>query len=168
MNMIILLKLNSLLSVWRISRGEWTIRFGLFWFTFAFCNGPIKVLYIIIVRLVPRLKSLKFQLHYPELVQDCKPDIVSATAACDEVLWKKASNVTNTDICRWRSLVNLAKCLNLSCWWVTSWTQVLEMNNQLGLTYPTCPSYPTPRTGTTRGLCSTSWWRPLRRVIHIS
>jgi hypothetical protein len=27
----------------------------------------------------------RFQLHYPELVQDCKPDIVAATAACDEV-----------------------------------------------------------------------------------
>merc|ERR1719153_1325123 len=38
-----------------------------------------------IKRLVPRLKSLKFQLHYPELVQDCKPDIVAATAACEEV-----------------------------------------------------------------------------------
>jgi len=38
-----------------------------------------------IKRLVPRLKSLRFQLHYPELVQDCKPDIVAATAACEEV-----------------------------------------------------------------------------------
>lgn len=38
-----------------------------------------------IKRLVPRLKSLMFMLRYPELVQDCKPDIVSATAACDEV-----------------------------------------------------------------------------------
>jgi len=38
-----------------------------------------------IKRLVPRLKSLKFKLHYPELVQDCKPDIVAATAACEEV-----------------------------------------------------------------------------------
>jgi len=38
-----------------------------------------------IKRLVPRLKSLKFQLHYSELVQDCKPHIVAATAACDEV-----------------------------------------------------------------------------------
>ena len=38
-----------------------------------------------IKRLVPRLKSLKFQLHYPELVQDCKPDIVAATEACQEV-----------------------------------------------------------------------------------
>ena len=25
------------------------------------------------------------QLRYPELVQDCKPDIVAATAACEEV-----------------------------------------------------------------------------------
>ena len=39
-----------------------------------------------IKRLVPRLKSLKFQLHYPELVQDCKPDIVAATEACQEVI----------------------------------------------------------------------------------
>merc|ERR1719186_353839 len=38
-----------------------------------------------IKRLVPRLKSLRFQLHYPELVQDCKPDIVAATAACEEL-----------------------------------------------------------------------------------
>ena len=38
-----------------------------------------------IKRLVPRLKSLMFQLRYPELVQDCKPHIVSATAACEEV-----------------------------------------------------------------------------------
>eukprot|EP00092_Neocalanus_flemingeri_P020848 GFUD01022586.1.p1 GENE.GFUD01022586.1~~GFUD01022586.1.p1 ORF type:complete len:1076 (+),score=306.59 GFUD01022586.1:84-3311(+) len=38
-----------------------------------------------IKRLVPRLESLRFQLHFPELVQDCRPDIVAATAACDEV-----------------------------------------------------------------------------------
>ena len=40
-----------------------------------------------IKRLVPRLKSLKFQLHYPELLQDCEPYIVSATEAeaCQEV-----------------------------------------------------------------------------------
>lgn len=38
-----------------------------------------------IKRLVPRLKSLMFQQRYPELVQDCKPHIVSATAACEEV-----------------------------------------------------------------------------------
>jgi len=38
-----------------------------------------------IKRLVPRLKSLKFQLHFPELVQDCKPGIVAATASCEEV-----------------------------------------------------------------------------------
>ena len=38
-----------------------------------------------IKRLVPRLKSLLFQQRYPELVQDCKPHIVSSTAACKEV-----------------------------------------------------------------------------------
>jgi len=38
-----------------------------------------------IKRLVPRLKSLMFRQRYPEMVQDCKPDIVAATAACDEV-----------------------------------------------------------------------------------
>jgi len=38
-----------------------------------------------IKRLVPRLKSLRFMLHFPELVQDCKPDIVAGTAACDEI-----------------------------------------------------------------------------------
>ncbi|XP_056641001.1 protein diaphanous isoform X2 [Diorhabda sublineata] len=36
-------------------------------------------------RLLPRLKSLSFKHHYVEMVQDTKPDIVSATAACDEV-----------------------------------------------------------------------------------
>ena len=45
-----------------------------------------------IKRLVPRLKSLKFQLHYPELVQDCKPDIVAGTEACQEVGWVKYKN----------------------------------------------------------------------------
>ena len=43
------------------------------------------MLIFLISRLVPRLKSLRFMLHYPELVQDCKPDIVAATAACEEV-----------------------------------------------------------------------------------
>lgn len=38
-----------------------------------------------IKRLVPRLKSLVFKQRYPELVQDCKPHIVAATAACEEV-----------------------------------------------------------------------------------
>ena len=38
-----------------------------------------------IKRLVPRLKSLMFQQRYYQLVQDCKPHIVSATAACEEV-----------------------------------------------------------------------------------
>ncbi len=38
-----------------------------------------------IKRLVPRLKSLMFRQRYPELVQDCKPDIVAGTAACEEV-----------------------------------------------------------------------------------
>ncbi|KAL3270450.1 hypothetical protein HHI36_021001 [Cryptolaemus montrouzieri] len=36
-------------------------------------------------RLLPRLKSLSFKHHYQEMVQDTKPDIVAATAACDEV-----------------------------------------------------------------------------------
>ena len=38
-----------------------------------------------IKRLVPRLKSLMFQQRYPELVQECRPRIVSAIAACEEV-----------------------------------------------------------------------------------
>ncbi|KAK9884199.1 hypothetical protein WA026_005154 [Henosepilachna vigintioctopunctata] len=38
-----------------------------------------------IKRLLPRLKSLSFKHHYHEMVQDTKPDIVAATAACDEV-----------------------------------------------------------------------------------
>ncbi|KAJ8978866.1 hypothetical protein NQ317_009010 [Molorchus minor] len=36
-------------------------------------------------RLLPRLKSLSFKHHYVEMVQDSKPDIVAATAACEEV-----------------------------------------------------------------------------------
>jgi len=38
-----------------------------------------------IKRLVPRLKSLMFKLHFPELLSDCRPDIVAATAACEEL-----------------------------------------------------------------------------------
>ena len=38
-----------------------------------------------IKRLVPRLKSLMFKQRYSQLVQDCKPHIVAATAACEEV-----------------------------------------------------------------------------------
>lgn len=38
-----------------------------------------------IKRLLPRLKSLSFMLRYEELIQDIKPDIVAATAACEEV-----------------------------------------------------------------------------------
>ena len=48
-------------------------------------TGNTRNLISLIFRLVPRLKSLRFMLHYPELVQDCKPDIVAATAACEEV-----------------------------------------------------------------------------------
>jgi hypothetical protein len=40
---------------------------------------------LLFVRLVPRLKVLQFQLHFPELVDDCKPDMLAATAACQEV-----------------------------------------------------------------------------------
>jgi hypothetical protein len=28
---------------------------------------------------------MQFKLHFPELVEDCKPDMVAATAACEEV-----------------------------------------------------------------------------------
>lgn len=42
-----------------------------------------------IKRLLPRLKSLSFKLHYTEMVQDIKPDIVAATAACEEVKQSK-------------------------------------------------------------------------------
>merc|ERR1719361_727895 len=38
-----------------------------------------------IKRLVPRLKSLMFKQRYSQLVQDCKPHIVAATVACEEV-----------------------------------------------------------------------------------
>lgn len=38
-----------------------------------------------IKRLMPRLRSLSFMLRYEELIQDVKPDIVAATAACEEV-----------------------------------------------------------------------------------
>nr|CAD7454607.1 unnamed protein product [Timema tahoe] len=40
-------------------------------------------------RLLPRLKSMSFKLHHSELVQDTKPDIVSSTAACEEVKQSK-------------------------------------------------------------------------------
>ncbi|GJQ75438.1 dia [Trypoxylus dichotomus] len=36
-------------------------------------------------RLLPRLKSLRFKQQYAEMVTDVKPDIVAATAACEEV-----------------------------------------------------------------------------------
>ncbi|XP_045538396.1 protein diaphanous isoform X1 [Papilio machaon] len=36
-------------------------------------------------RLVPRLRSLAFREHYPEIISEVKPDIVSGTAACEEV-----------------------------------------------------------------------------------
>lgn len=36
-------------------------------------------------RLVPRLRSLAFKEHYKEIISEVKPDIVSGTAACEEV-----------------------------------------------------------------------------------
>ncbi|RWS14558.1 protein diaphanous-like isoform X2 [Dinothrombium tinctorium] len=45
---------------------------------FALTLGSIK-------RLEPRLRSTSFKLRFIELVQDIKPDIVSATAACEEI-----------------------------------------------------------------------------------
>ncbi|XP_074596362.1 protein diaphanous-like [Brevipalpus obovatus] len=45
---------------------------------FALTLGSIK-------RLEARLKSTCFKIKFSELVQDIKPDIVAATAACDEV-----------------------------------------------------------------------------------
>ncbi|CAB3233745.1 unnamed protein product [Arctia plantaginis] len=38
-----------------------------------------------IKRLVPRLRSLAFREHYAEMISEVKPDIVSGTAACEEV-----------------------------------------------------------------------------------
>ncbi|KAK4878010.1 hypothetical protein RN001_010516 [Aquatica leii] len=38
-----------------------------------------------IKRILPRLKSLSFREHFPEMVNDSKPDIVAGTAACEEV-----------------------------------------------------------------------------------
>ncbi|XP_066903255.1 protein diaphanous [Halyomorpha halys] len=38
-----------------------------------------------IKRLLPKLKSMKFRIHHPEMVQDIKPDIVAGTTACEEV-----------------------------------------------------------------------------------
>ncbi|KAL1117746.1 hypothetical protein AAG570_004061 [Ranatra chinensis] len=49
---------------------------------FAYTISEIK-------RLLPRLKSMSFKLHQPEMVQDIKPDIVAATAACEEVKQSK-------------------------------------------------------------------------------
>ncbi|CAH1732844.1 protein diaphanous [Aphis gossypii] len=45
---------------------------------FAVTMGEIK-------RLLPRLKSLSYRQHHPEMVQDIKPAIVAGTAACEEV-----------------------------------------------------------------------------------
>ncbi|XP_073989603.1 diaphanous related formin 1 isoform X2 [Rhodnius prolixus] len=45
---------------------------------FAYTLAEIK-------RLLPRLKSMKFKQHHPEMVQDIKPDIVACTSACEEV-----------------------------------------------------------------------------------
>ncbi|VVC38770.1 Diaphanous autoregulatory (DAD) domain,Formin, GTPase-binding domain,Armadillo-like helical,Formin, FH3 [Cinara cedri] len=45
---------------------------------FAVTMGDIK-------RLLPRLKSLNFRQHFPEMVQDIKPAIIAGTAACEEV-----------------------------------------------------------------------------------
>ncbi|CAB0007521.1 unnamed protein product [Nesidiocoris tenuis] len=45
---------------------------------FAHTLGEIK-------RLLPRLRSLKFKLHHPEMVQDIKPNIIDGAAACEEV-----------------------------------------------------------------------------------
>ncbi|GIX89718.1 protein diaphanous [Caerostris darwini] len=42
-----------------------------------------------IKKLVPRLKSISFKMKFQELVQDIKPDIVAATAACEEVKTSK-------------------------------------------------------------------------------
>ncbi|KFM59584.1 Protein diaphanous, partial [Stegodyphus mimosarum] len=49
---------------------------------FAMTMGSIK-------RLVPRLKSISFKMRFQEMVQDIKPDIVAATAACEEVKTSK-------------------------------------------------------------------------------
>jgi diaphanous 2 len=38
-----------------------------------------------IKRLLPRLKSLSYRQHHPEMVQDIKPLIIAGTAACEEV-----------------------------------------------------------------------------------
>ncbi|KAL0858771.1 hypothetical protein ABMA27_011242 [Loxostege sticticalis] len=38
-----------------------------------------------IKRLVPRLRSMAFKEHYAEIISEVKPDIVSGTAACEEV-----------------------------------------------------------------------------------
>ncbi|XP_063219909.1 protein diaphanous-like [Bacillus rossius redtenbacheri] len=40
-------------------------------------------------RLLPRLKSMSFKLHFTEIVDDIKPDIVAGIAACEEVKQSK-------------------------------------------------------------------------------
>ncbi|KAF0298551.1 Protein diaphanous [Amphibalanus amphitrite] len=42
-----------------------------------------------IKRLLPRLKSMSFKLRFAEMVQDVKPAIVAATAACEEIMSSK-------------------------------------------------------------------------------
>ncbi|XP_039444037.1 protein diaphanous [Culex pipiens pallens] len=49
---------------------------------FAATIGDIK-------RLGARLQSLSFKLNMPDMMQDCKPDIVAGTAACEEVKTSK-------------------------------------------------------------------------------
>lgn len=49
---------------------------------FAATIGEIK-------RLGPRLTSLNFKLNMPDMINDIKPDIVAATAACEEVRTSK-------------------------------------------------------------------------------
>uniref|UniRef100_A0AAG5DR30 Diaphanous n=1 Tax=Anopheles atroparvus TaxID=41427 RepID=A0AAG5DR30_ANOAO len=50
--------------------------------SFAATIGDIK-------RLGARLQSLSFRINFPDMVQDCKPDIVAGTAACEEVKTSK-------------------------------------------------------------------------------
>lgn len=49
---------------------------------FAYTLSEVK-------KLLPRLKSMSFKQRMPEMVQDIKPDIVTGTAACEEVKQSK-------------------------------------------------------------------------------
>ena len=82
---------KNLFSVWQTSRGnEIPKRKSNSWWDQVLSlnqkDFAIVFWYWAYFRLVPKLKSLMFKMRFPEIVQDCKPWIVSVTAACQEIM----------------------------------------------------------------------------------